>query len=103
MLAWLERCGHDAAGVWDEIGRLVTKTVLAAVPLIQAANAQLALSPAEDPAARCFELLGLDVLLDEDLRSASGSRDARHSLDALCSSALPLTRRAARPDRTCSK
>lgn len=57
---WLREQGHDDAGLWGEIRRVCALTLLAA----RGSMLQGMQSHGWDPAG-CFELMGLDIMLDE--------------------------------------
>ena len=67
VLATLRAQGHAVDALWQRIGEVAVKTVLAIQPVL--AHSYSSCRPAADAHAfSCFELLGLDMLVDEQMR-----------------------------------
>lgn len=80
--------GHDVDKLWAAIKDLVIKTLISAQPLL-AHNYRLCTAQhEEDDGFRCFELLGLDVMLDWKLRP--WLIEANHSPSFTTDTALDL-------------
>ncbi|EFN57215.1 hypothetical protein CHLNCDRAFT_8655, partial [Chlorella variabilis] len=60
------REGHDFGALWGRIQRIVSKTLISCQPMLRY-HYKCATRPADDGLS-CFELLGLDVLVDAELR-----------------------------------
>ena len=63
---WMETNGHDFCGMWAEIVDLIVKTVISIQPLL--AHNYHSVLPPENDGYSCFEILGLDVMMDTELR-----------------------------------
>ena len=66
LFDWLEKEGHDVGQLWESLEDMVAKSVLAVQPILQ--HVYRLCRPRDAFADRCFELLGMDVLLDADLK-----------------------------------
>eukprot|EP01060_Flectonema_neradi_P005990 TRINITY_DN14005_c0_g1_i1.p1 TRINITY_DN14005_c0_g1~~TRINITY_DN14005_c0_g1_i1.p1 ORF type:complete len:853 (+),score=199.38 TRINITY_DN14005_c0_g1_i1:110-2668(+) len=64
--AWLESQGHDSKAVWEKVNKLVVNCMLALQPSIQL-NLEAIQKPGDDN-YKCFQILGFDVMFDEDLK-----------------------------------
>jgi tubulin polyglutamylase TTLL6/13 len=62
----IERNGGDTEELQREIDRIVVLTILSAFPFVQ--HNYRAAFKKDDGRSRCFEILGFDVLIDEDLK-----------------------------------
>eukprot|EP01062_Namystynia_karyoxenos_P016063 TRINITY_DN1585_c0_g1_i1.p1 TRINITY_DN1585_c0_g1~~TRINITY_DN1585_c0_g1_i1.p1 ORF type:complete len:785 (+),score=194.92 TRINITY_DN1585_c0_g1_i1:276-2630(+) len=63
---WLRQEGHDVEKVWTRIDQVVVKTFLAALPqIVHVYNSCL---PHNNDGYSCFEILGFDLLLDQNLK-----------------------------------
>ena len=51
----------DVEGLWDEIGRVVTRALTVVQPILASARSQWSRTP-------CFQVLGFDILLDSDAK-----------------------------------
>lgn len=58
--------GYDVAGLWTGIDEVVVKTVASAWPVLR--HSYAASFPQHDVQHACFEILGVDVLIDERLK-----------------------------------
>ena len=63
---WMEANGHDFCGMWAEIVDLIVKTVISIQPVL--AHNYHSVLPPENDGYSCFEILGLDVMMDTELR-----------------------------------
>ncbi len=66
LFALLKQQGHDVDKLWAQMEEVAVKTIISAQPLL--AHYHRLCQPNDAYGDRCFELLGMDVLLDEDLR-----------------------------------
>lgn len=66
VLRRLSALGHDTACLWQRISSLVAKTVCSTQPLL--AHVYRRCQPLDPADSLCFEVLGLDILLDCELR-----------------------------------
>ncbi|XP_022084237.1 tubulin polyglutamylase TTLL11-like [Acanthaster planci] len=58
--------GHNTIALWEDIQAIVIKTITAMLPdLLVEYEAEL---PARKPAPSCFQILGFDILVTEDLK-----------------------------------
>jgi tubulin polyglutamylase TTLL6/13 len=64
---WMEDNGHDFVGAWEGIVDLIVKTIVSVQPVL-AHNYHSVLPPETNDGYSCFEILGVDVMLDENLR-----------------------------------
>lgn len=62
---WLESNGHSSKLFWKRTGNVIAKTILAAQP--QLANVYDSCFPIANEGYTCFEVLGFDILVDENL------------------------------------
>lgn len=62
---WLKANGHSSSLFWKRVGNVITKTILAAQP--QLANVYDSCFPIANEGYTCFEVLGFDILVDENL------------------------------------
>jgi len=65
---WLDEHGHSSRRVIERISRLSVATLLAAQPALANTARNLNITSRDDRGLASFELLGLDVLLDQDLK-----------------------------------
>ena len=65
---WLDDHGHSSQKVIDSIAHLSVATLLAAQPTLVNTTRNLNITSRDDRGLAGFELLGLDVLLDQDLK-----------------------------------
>jgi len=65
---WLREHGHNSQAIWEEIQKLVAMTLIAAQPSLARTYRQITTWNREDKGTSCFELLGIDILLDEQLK-----------------------------------
>ena len=63
---WMETNGHDFSAMWAGCVDLIVKTVISIQPVL--AHNYHSVLPPEDDGYRCFEILGLDVMMDAELR-----------------------------------
>jgi tubulin polyglutamylase TTLL6/13 len=66
LLELLKKQGHDIDKLWAQIDEVAVKTIISAQPLL--AHHHRMSQPDDVYGDRCFELLGMDVLLDENLK-----------------------------------
>jgi tubulin polyglutamylase TTLL6/13 len=66
LFTYLDEHGCNAREVWDRIGDMITKTLIAGQPALQ--HAYRASVSADDDGYTCFEVLGFDIMLDSKLR-----------------------------------
>lgn len=66
VLKDLELQGRDSAGLWDDICDLIIKTLLTAQPFLS--STYKSAQSHDFMNAMCFEVLGFDILIDNDLR-----------------------------------
>lgn len=64
---WMNANGHDFDTAWDRIADLTVKTLCTIQPILQH-NYRSVLPPEHNDGFSCFEVLGLDVLLDHTLK-----------------------------------
>ena len=64
---WMEDSDLDFNKMWAEVKDLIVKTVISAQPAL-AYNYRQALPPETNDGYSCFEILGLDVMMDQDLK-----------------------------------
>lgn len=65
---WLDEHGHSSQTVIDSISRLSVSTLLAAQPSLVNTARNLNITSRDDRGLASFELLGLDVMLDKNLK-----------------------------------
>ena len=63
---WLRSQGHDADAVWEDVNKLVVDCMLALQPSIQL-NLEAIQKPGDDN-YKCFQILGFDVMFDDNLK-----------------------------------
>ncbi|RLU23275.1 hypothetical protein DMN91_003478 [Ooceraea biroi] len=63
---WMKARDVDVDELWDKIDGIITKTVLAAYPVLK--HSYHACFPMHNKTFACFELLGFDILLDWKLK-----------------------------------
>jgi hypothetical protein len=66
LLELLKKQGHDIDRLWAQLEEIAVKTIISAQPLL--AHYHRMSQPNDVYGDRCFELLGMDVLLDENLK-----------------------------------
>jgi len=66
LFDFLQAEGHDVARLWAQLEEMVAKSVLAVLPLLQ--HYYGLCKPGDKFGDRCIEVLGMDVLLDADLK-----------------------------------
>ncbi|CAG9327501.1 ttll-11_9 [Blepharisma stoltei] len=66
VFAYLEEKGHDINKLWADIKQLINKTLCSVQPSL--AHTYKACQPDDPYNGMCFELLGLDVILDKKLK-----------------------------------
>ncbi|QDZ21369.1 Tubulin-tyrosine ligase/tubulin polyglutamylase [Chloropicon primus] len=59
---WMEANGHDWEKVWEDIGDMTVKTVISVQPILS--YFYQSAFPIDNDGLSCFEILGLDVMLD---------------------------------------
>ena len=64
---WMEDSNLDFGKMWGEIKDLIVKTVISAQPAL-AYNYRQALPAEQNDGYACFEILGIDVMMDRDLK-----------------------------------
>lgn len=62
----LSRDGYDVARLWNEIDDIVVKTVISALPVLK--HNYNASFPRHDIIQACFEILGIDIIIDENFK-----------------------------------
>eukprot|EP01063_Lacrimia_lanifica_P031450 TRINITY_DN5181_c0_g1_i1.p1 TRINITY_DN5181_c0_g1~~TRINITY_DN5181_c0_g1_i1.p1 ORF type:complete len:856 (+),score=285.79 TRINITY_DN5181_c0_g1_i1:22-2568(+) len=67
LTGWLAAQGHDAGKFWDSVHDLAAKTVLAVVPTLAMAYRTSTAQTKGDSGFTCFEILGFDVLVNDQL------------------------------------
>ena len=63
---YLEKKGHDVEALKSEINKIITKTVIAGLPAIS--HQYRYCQPEEYEGNLCFHILGVDVMLTDDLK-----------------------------------
>ncbi len=59
---WMNANGFDYSKVWNDIGDMIVKTVISAQPTL--AYSYSSAFPTDNDGFSCFEILGLDIMLD---------------------------------------
>ena len=62
----LEEMGFDAGKLWGEIGGIAVKTLISAQPMLS--HISRSCHPSNKSSSLCFEILGLDILIDHNLK-----------------------------------
>lgn len=62
----LSRDGYDVALLWNEIDEIVVKTVISALPVLK--HNYSASFPRHDVIQACFEILGVDIIIDDSFK-----------------------------------
>lgn len=62
----LSRNGYDVQMLWNEIDGIVVKTVISALPVLK--HNYAASFPRHDVMQACFEILGVDIIIDENFK-----------------------------------
>lgn len=62
----LSRDGYDVQRLWNEIDAMVVKTVISALPVLK--HNYNAIFPRHDVIQACFEILGVDIIIDESFK-----------------------------------
>lgn len=90
--AWLDSHGYSSIAVWGRIADFINKLLLAGQPHLTRQYRTVVPIPADTSgnmhSMRCFELLGLDVLFDSELRPYL--LEVNHSPSLTCDSPLDL-------------
>ena len=63
---WLNEHGYNSAHVWENVHKVVIKTIIAGLPALQ--HQYRVFFPRTNDAHCCFQLLGFDIMLDSDLK-----------------------------------
>eukprot|EP01063_Lacrimia_lanifica_P022199 TRINITY_DN29863_c0_g1_i1.p1 TRINITY_DN29863_c0_g1~~TRINITY_DN29863_c0_g1_i1.p1 ORF type:complete len:790 (+),score=323.91 TRINITY_DN29863_c0_g1_i1:142-2511(+) len=63
---WLEAEGHEPEKIWGRIERVIIKTLLAAQPILS--HTYTSCFPHNNDGYTCYEILGFDLLLDQQLK-----------------------------------
>jgi tubulin polyglutamylase TTLL6/13 len=58
--------GYDVSGLWNNIDDIIIKTVMSALPMLK--HNYNACFPSHDMIQACFEVLGMDILIDSKLK-----------------------------------
>lgn len=66
VFSLLSRCGYNTDALWQEIGEIITKTICSAQPTL--AHIYRSCQPLDPADSMCFEILGVDILLDHRLK-----------------------------------
>lgn len=64
--AYMEGQGHDFGALWRRIGDIAVRTVISIQPML--ANTYRSMVPPDNDGFSCFEVLGLDIMIDSKLR-----------------------------------
>lgn len=67
LLETLRGLGHDVDTLWEEIGKLVVKTLVSVQPHLEHTYFSCR-QRSDDAGFGCFEVLGFDVIFDYQLR-----------------------------------
>jgi len=88
LLEHLQRHGHDAQALWDEIGELVVKTMISITPSLAHMHGMCfkGAGEASNGVSKCFEVLGFDVMIDSRLKP--WLVEVNHSPSFTCDSPL---------------
>lgn len=62
----LSRNGYDVTKLWNEIDEIVVKAVISALPVLK--HNYSASFPRHDVIQACFEILGVDIIIDESFK-----------------------------------
>ena len=66
LLAYLDQQGHDVSKLWQEICSIIVKTIISGIPYIS--HTYKTCHPDDPTNSMCFEILGLDIILDNNLK-----------------------------------
>ncbi|GIL81822.1 hypothetical protein Vretimale_1419 [Volvox reticuliferus] len=66
LRAYLTSLGHDYNKVWGDIGDLIIKSLCSVQPILR--NNYRSVLPPDNDGFSCFEILGYDIMLDDQLR-----------------------------------
>ncbi|CAG9335546.1 unnamed protein product [Blepharisma stoltei] len=66
IMKYLEDSGHNTEKLWNEIKAMIVNTLIAAQPMLS--HTYRACQPDDPSNSMCFEILGLDVMLDSTLK-----------------------------------
>lgn len=88
FLRWLQAQGHDAAALWARIADLAALALVAAQPQLAHSyrSAMASNGGSSAPTRQCFEILGLDVMVDAVMRP--WLLEVNHSPSFTCDAAI---------------
>ncbi|GIL43744.1 hypothetical protein Vafri_1379 [Volvox africanus] len=66
LRAYLTSLGHDYNKIWGDIGELIIKSLCSVQPILR--NNYRSVLPPDNDGFSCFEVLGYDIMLDDQLR-----------------------------------
>lgn len=66
--AWLAKRGWNSAKLWSQIDDVIIKTIICVYPLLKEKYGELFPDQYQHSISACFELLGVDILIDSSMK-----------------------------------